>query len=336
MHGANIEPRLPPELERLVAETTAFTHRKCIPHLLLVARRFHIWIHPLRYRVIQLKRTTQQPILMALRHNRDALRTGLRALCLDVDGKLPQKHILDIISLGEHIEDLGVVPNFCSPRFLAAYSLLPLVRFTGLVGDLFGGDTPVDPRHPFFARITHLELFDDFPGSAGALEREPFPWLQRLPALTHVSFADRQAIPPAMERWIGALLEGMPQLVLFVLVWVRSDVRGHRATIDELGVHDAGHRFMAGSYPQRGGNMWYEWYAAASPGTTTDYWERGEEFLRRKKAKEVDVSRRWMDDWMYDVPGLSPEERDGDAEATRRVRFDPVDPAEYFEPSLWV
>ncbi|KAF7304549.1 hypothetical protein HMN09_00857600 [Mycena chlorophos] len=46
------EPRLPPELERVIFEFAAWGDRRATLKLLLVARRVHVWLEPLVHRVL--------------------------------------------------------------------------------------------------------------------------------------------------------------------------------------------------------------------------------------------------------------------------------------------
>ncbi|KAH8818568.1 hypothetical protein DL96DRAFT_1621455 [Flagelloscypha sp. PMI_526] len=61
-----LSPRFPPELERLIFTYAAYLSPRKLGGFLLVARRVHHWIEPLRYRDLELTRSTSREFLQLL------------------------------------------------------------------------------------------------------------------------------------------------------------------------------------------------------------------------------------------------------------------------------
>ncbi|KAF7296045.1 hypothetical protein MKEN_01419500 [Mycena kentingensis (nom. inval.)] len=299
-----LEPRLPPELERLIFKRTAIAHRLSLPNLLLVSRRVHIWLEPLLYKVLQCRKGAIPDPDTAFR-KRELLRNGVRALCIHSDrGGLSESQIFDLLALCTNATHFGCGSEVCCGEMLPHLAAMPLERFAGPLHLLFSSFWAIEPKHAFFASITHLELLNVLPQDEGVDEDAEIPVV---PTLTHASFADVDIIP---WTYIRRFLEAHPQLQIFALVWARNYVRERFDDASQIFFEISDERFVMGSYEDgNGDHPWKEWASAAGAdlGQEDDYWTRGERFLERKRLGQVDDYRLWMDDWMYEDDWTTPE-----------------------------
>ncbi|KAF7368013.1 hypothetical protein MSAN_00867100 [Mycena sanguinolenta] len=161
------EPRLPPELEHRIFKIAALARARCIPALMLVAKRVKAWLEPILYRVVFLKDSTLDYI--------DDLRDlGLPAFTPDALEKRSQnfcshvRHLfIDDALVGETALEswllacTGATNLYawfdCNPEILLSINSLTNVRYLTIhVRSLCGTTVPF----PLFLTITHLELFD--------------------------------------------------------------------------------------------------------------------------------------------------------------------------------
>ncbi|KAJ7048236.1 hypothetical protein C8F01DRAFT_1193550 [Mycena amicta] len=217
------EPRLPPELEREIFQTTALLHSA--PPLLRVARRVLIWVEPLLYRVL-------------------------------------------IIGGSIGIAQLNAASSK-PPAFLAR-----AVRCLKIAA------------HPVFRCLTHLDFFDTMDGPLMAL-------LPCLPRLTHLAFGH----PGPLDRnskQVEHILRNCRSLhILLVLYYDRSDrlvdsdVR--RAAIGEVPESLRDPRLVLCSIS----TIYELWCEGISDGP--NYWTVAEDFIARKRRREIDANNFWAD-----------------------------------------
>ncbi|KAJ7132620.1 hypothetical protein C8R46DRAFT_1140432 [Mycena filopes] len=272
---------LPVELEREIFETAATDNPSCIPELLLVARRVHLWIEPLRYRVIPVNAQTEGLVKSILCSNKppEFFRNAIRHLAFSAY----------TVTVKEAHQLLKLCPNIVSFACRPAYTLglLPIltamnVRRLGVhLNCLFGFSsadlTPssVDFTHPAFRSLTHLEMLNNMEEDA----LEVLPHIPTLPALTHLLL--NYEIP---RDNILAVLAQCPRLQLLLVLW---PFPMEYEAVQVLPVSDA--RFVTGKY----GDYWAEWEEGARG--FPDFWSRGDDFLARKRNGEIEAARYWMD-----------------------------------------
>ncbi|KAJ7333333.1 hypothetical protein DFH08DRAFT_881064, partial [Mycena albidolilacea] len=182
---------LPVELEREIFQLVAFLYPECMPMLVLVAQRVKSWIEPLLYRTISIhvdrthprfSRLLLRTVAKLATFNPVALRAHTRHVCF-VDF-LHDDVIADLLPRCPHVIDIACMCR----RVLAGTSLLnapPLQRLSCILQGLhpiFPWPDPFDGGHPFFSRITHLDICD----------RQITDWrtwsgLAQIPHLTHLS-----------------------------------------------------------------------------------------------------------------------------------------------------
>ncbi|KAJ7171444.1 hypothetical protein C8R46DRAFT_1088404 [Mycena filopes] len=256
------EPVLPPELERLIFETTALLHPKAIPHLLRVARRVLIWIEPLLYRVITLLKPYRPEIRALLQKTPEFCSLAVRHLIVLDTGE----DVLRLLDTCKGITSLTIsFGATLDPRILPESHIRRLATQLPRV-------TP-ELRRSLFAAITHLAVLDVDPGIIISFCAE----IPHLPTLTHCSFFFINKA--ATKEVFPQVLADSPRLHVLLLLTF-----GY--LVDELPtVHDV--RFVLILLEkERGTSAWDIW---------DEYWSRAEEFIAKKKRNEIEETRHWLD-----------------------------------------
>ncbi|KAF7325507.1 Zn(2)-C6 fungal-type domain-containing protein [Mycena kentingensis (nom. inval.)] len=152
------EPRLPPELERLILEFAALSFPKHAVALLTVAKRFHVWLLPRLWRTLRQRYRDALPPSW-LSKSSEFLAANVRHLSMDSD------------------RPGLVIPNKILPSLQPHRLAIPL-------GDVYGSlDHPTLvplASQPTFSRLTHFDVFDSD-------DARMVPFLAALPALTHLA-----------------------------------------------------------------------------------------------------------------------------------------------------
>ncbi|KAF7378199.1 hypothetical protein MSAN_00244500 [Mycena sanguinolenta] len=248
-----IDPRFPPELEHRVFEITALARPKCIPTLMLVARRIKFWVEPLLYRVIMVK----DPRMIF-----EPLNFGPPTFPVDALAQLSSdflRHARHLFIDDTFVEDTALeswllaCPNItnlfgqldCTPKLLPLLSSFTEIRYLTIdAGVLCGTTVP----HPLFLTVTHLELLDTDTGSVDRLWQN----LTLIPHLTHIAF---NRVLSSLE----ASLDGSPLL-------------------DDP-------RFLCIDEKQR---YYINWLQGAISGD--DYWALADAFLAARRVGRIDRS----------------------------------------------
>ncbi|KAJ7087511.1 hypothetical protein C8R44DRAFT_991359 [Mycena epipterygia] len=277
MESVSEQPAFPPELERQIFEICALWRPVGIPKLMLVAWRVKDWVEPLLYRTIAVNQTAQLiPMLPAFTENflssavklkpSSFFRQAVRHLFLPFIADDAYQLVLSACTCLENLwvnDDLSdKIPLFAPLRLKQLYAIVsPLLR-------------TLTPIHPFFSKITHLEVLDP----PDDLENWIRP-LSLIPQLTHLSFSDDEAyIPMCLE-----LLEACKFLA--VLVYLQYEP-------GPLDVADLSKdpRFVVMSCTY---HVW-DWQMGVYAGK--DYWSRAESFIAKRRSGE-------MDPLQYLIPG---------------------------------
>ncbi|KAJ7434898.1 hypothetical protein B0H11DRAFT_697459, partial [Mycena galericulata] len=181
-------PVFPPELERQIFEICAFSRPVTIRRLILVAWRVKEWVEPLLYRTIAV--THSQPMqgypIFSSKYLLSAIRSKPASFFHDHVRNLllhsaPHYAIAGILSVCTEADNI-CIPDLPDSMLPSIVKLRPRHLSTSLESLL----DRLQPSHPFFSRITHLDL-------TAAPYRYSIPpgiWssLSRLPHLTHISF----------------------------------------------------------------------------------------------------------------------------------------------------
>ncbi|KAJ6498385.1 hypothetical protein C8R47DRAFT_1212084 [Mycena vitilis] len=270
-------PFLPTELERAIFETTAMLHPLMIPALLRVARRVLIWIEPLLYRTVILKEATDSArAFFSSTKPAEFFHSTVRRLAVRPSVHFTAAEARQLLGLCKGAVDL----IWCiTLPYHPLLEILPQMRVQRLGADLrnlFGG--PIDAKHPFFASLTHLHLFE----SDRTAIHQFCGQISGLPALTHLcvsSQADR-------DNFLAMLAE-CPRLRLLVVLW-GSFQRSIYMRFQTPYVYDV--RFVICQLEER--DYWANWEAGARG--SSDLWSQGDDFVARKRRGEIEATCYWL------------------------------------------
>ncbi|KAF7303888.1 hypothetical protein MIND_00618900 [Mycena indigotica] len=270
---------LPPELEReIFLKFCADSPPGDCIQLLLVAWRVKQWIEPLLYRTIVLSSVrppegrplfTTSTFLVALRTRPSFFREAVRNLMIH---SVPDEAIHTILATCTRLE------NLWAP--MASDILFDLITSSHVHHDppplnqLYTNFMPLlqalPHTHPFFSRLTHLEVI------GCPTRRQEALWVARLgqlPCLTHLAF-NEYALVPALSSLFQSC--GLLQ-VLVSLVGSPADVEERDESQDS--------RFVVLF------SRWYEdWQLGVERGQ--DYWSKAESIVAMRlkdKAEEIQI-----------------------------------------------
>ncbi|KAJ7651367.1 hypothetical protein FB45DRAFT_890364 [Roridomyces roridus] len=261
-----MDPRLPPELERLILELVALSHPVSIPNLLLVASRVRAWVQPLVHRTVVVTRDRRVSPVDGLRSyrpevffqiaelQRPSLDSVRNLMLVEIDDELAS-----ILSACPHVQNLYFIwPGDDSPSdaSYAALSALPLLHFYCHSRYVIHAK-PFS--QPFLTNISHLELFD-------APQEEDWPKLAQLPQLTHLG-TGAHAI-----RFCAFALEKCKTLRVLVITSSAPNPERDYSTVAK----DWRFVMMQLSY------FIDDWQRGALHGH--DYWARAEDFMAKRRA----------------------------------------------------
>ncbi|KAF7303980.1 F-box domain-containing protein [Mycena indigotica] len=185
-----LEPSLPPELEREVFKIAAWTYPSTIPALLLVSKRVFAWTEALLFHTVAA--TDEAQILALKTKSLEILRTSIRNLCLD-DGpsQWSQSEILTTLETCVQVRRIALGSMYCGPQILPYLSQMRLDHLAVCLHALFGGhDLPYwDVDSALFATVTHLDISDDInvcSAASSTCGSHLVQHLVALPSLTHL------------------------------------------------------------------------------------------------------------------------------------------------------
>ncbi|KAJ7049185.1 hypothetical protein C8F01DRAFT_1184905 [Mycena amicta] len=321
---SSTEPVFPAEIEREILETCALLHPGTVPTLLRVCRRSYIWsvprfprlrLEPLLYHTV---RTSNHHQLAALaRYLSSTSKPGsllrdsdvVRAVCVEHDGdtahNIEKLNIEKLLALSLRITDMAIVPQSIPTLLSILTPSHHLTRLTASLYDLFGEErttrwdtasrtttVSIDPIHPIFRFLTHLDSLDN-PSS------DLLTQLATLPALTHLCFS--MPFSPIPWALVETLLARV-QLRLAVLVfmydsrWPPSHADGFNQTgtgIDDTVIPTAVRddmRVVAGWFHDDTAELdvWREWeLSARHRGGVPDFWARAERLVAMRRRGEI-------------------------------------------------
>ncbi|KAJ6528904.1 hypothetical protein B0H19DRAFT_533411 [Mycena capillaripes] len=272
-------PVFPVELEREIFGITALVHPSAAPTLLRVARRVLIWIEPLLYRVVRLSsgRGDMKDVILKAAESKppEFFRKSVRHLCVEFPTSVDEA--VQILKLCSGVVDVGFNRGSSHPQFLPILADMKLQRFAGCLLAFFGQGNPTDLRHPLFALITHLDVFD----SVGDGLNEICAQIPTLPALTHLALYKN--VP---DGAVEALTRDCPLLKLLFVLWPTDDPDVYEAGRVPR-IYDV--RYVMALYT----DTWEDWQASARG--LAHLWSRGEDFIARKRRGEIEATRYWLE-----------------------------------------
>ncbi|KAJ7892695.1 hypothetical protein B0H13DRAFT_2665615 [Mycena leptocephala] len=244
-----MDPSLPPELEHRIFETAGLAYPGIIPTLLRVARRVHIWIEPLLYRVIWVDphaHATKTAAVRAAIHSKpaDFFKAAVRHLFLDGSSEFSEEEAEILLRLCQNLVTFAATGVFSRPRQLPILAGMHVRRLSGCLNKLFGSRDAVDFGHPLFLSITHLDVFVDLADAA------MYTRLAAIPALTHLCLN-------GVIAWdiFHGLLADCSTLKLLVNVWNHQSASPAEKFADATPFVDA--RFVVATFM----DYWADWEA---------------------------------------------------------------------------
>ncbi|KAK7006300.1 tyrosinase central domain-containing protein [Favolaschia claudopus] len=277
-----VELSVPPELEREIFETTAAKFPKSIPALLRVARRVHIWIEPLLYRVIHLddNAEVEHAAYRAMKRKDapDFFHKAVHHLVLQSDDRGP--NVLQLLSLCTGLREFGCINSSVDHTMLPILAeMRDLRRMCCSFTSLFGNVQSIDFKHPVLRSITHLDVFED---NCWTLLG---PVLQ-LPALTHLCFHKNHWETLARDGLPVAAAD-CPALQLLLFQWpAGSESQKDYDSIKKPRLYDL--PVVVGLY----NNYWGEMEAEARG--CLKFWAEADDFISRRRKGEVEATRFWI------------------------------------------
>ncbi|KAJ6550053.1 hypothetical protein B0H19DRAFT_1264916 [Mycena capillaripes] len=211
------DPKLPPEVERIIFEIAALLCPIHIPKLILIAWRVKEWVELLLYRVVQfmprqmdgapppqirLPAFTSQILLKKIAARPQFIDSSVRHLF--IGGVVVRSPAILMACTG--VTNL-VMENATYAHLAALGSLKCLRRLVVDVQMLFK-DRPMDSKHPVFRHMTHLELLDDYRSNdhhRPPRTRALCALLARIHHLAHVAFNTIPVQPDLLDALLAGL-----------------------------------------------------------------------------------------------------------------------------------
>ncbi|KAJ6572437.1 hypothetical protein DFH09DRAFT_1461921 [Mycena vulgaris] len=279
------EAFLPAELEREIFEISALSRPSSIPNLMLIARHVKEWVEPLLYRIIFLSarndldgcppfsvdrlvdQIEQKPAAFfekAVHH------LFLDNLNVTSEHTLPESALATILSACCGVTDIFMNVS-TAPTLPLLGRITSLRRLGASMNKLFYG-IPVDFTHGLFRHLTHLEVFDSV-GDSEVL----WDGLSLIPNLTHFGFHSESLLAIS-----GRVMQTCPKLQYLVFVVLFEGDVMFEEVQHRCGDLADDPRFVVTIRS----DFRTEWQLGAYRGT--DFWYRCEEFVARKRARQVD------------------------------------------------
>ncbi|KAF7304382.1 hypothetical protein HMN09_00840300 [Mycena chlorophos] len=283
----DIEPRLPPELERAIFEVAASNNLRVSSNLCFVARRVKAWIEPFLYRVFLLSNTDHAENFGKLLMKRpDIVKQHVQRVALtDSTSRTQARQILAICT------NLLELCFWSSPYpgLLKDMQQLSLTHLSINLSAIFTTSTPrkfeLPPQSMLgpFRCMTHLDVFNSNPSAlVPFLVNDTF-----LPCLTHLSFTNTYSRPPIQRilvarptlRVLAVLQTGARHMHIYAdnprADPVRAAAKDFTLAEAEDEIDDP--RFCVGQLS----NSWEDWVRGAWGGR--DAWVRAEERVTERK-----------------------------------------------------
>ncbi|KAJ7055998.1 hypothetical protein C8F01DRAFT_1156571 [Mycena amicta] len=288
----NVDPRLPPELEQRIFETTALIHPDVIPKLALVAHRVWTWVEPFLYRTVNIPELNEKKGVGAsiLGHLTNGTKPpaffhkAVRNFQLFpvhwlFMGARPSPNAWKMDELKRLLEACTGVDNFLLIANLHSsdLDLRPSLEHWRPRRVFFFCDGPVDFKEfqtlATFSCITHLLIVADARGSSDPIFDKPsnLRALAQLGGLQHLALA---TTPPVV---LNLILSACPSLHTLIL-----NLSADAMVPDGLDVTDVRLVVMGSE------NLMSDWDAATRG--EMDFWERASDFVEKKRRGEIDAS----------------------------------------------
>ncbi|TFK66911.1 hypothetical protein BDN72DRAFT_880010 [Pluteus cervinus] len=199
------DPIFPEDVEREIFETMARLHPDEAPFLVRVAKRVHIWVEAVLFKVVMTYQSLRSPPGITVDSFKRNTRHLHHLLIGAVDVPL-NREILHSLPLCTEIEDLAVWTDDLKGVIEHCETLRPR-RVSMAIVTLFGHPGFGDAHLGFFSRLTHFEVVDV------ASNWEDFSDVSKIPELTHLSL-----MVTCSDRVIRGVLRECRKLKILALV----------------------------------------------------------------------------------------------------------------------
>ncbi|KAJ7176342.1 hypothetical protein C8R43DRAFT_557444 [Mycena crocata] len=277
------DPRLPPELERQIFETSALAH--CQPvatlNLMLVAWRVKNWVEPLLYRTVVLVDSENRgggshsstisvhDFLAIINQKSPQFFSNVRSLSLRATAADDIASMNIILATTTNINNVFIA-RLISLKTCPALGTLRPRRLAAHLTALFYGRS-IDFMHPIFLYVTHLELYD----YRSTIHTEPdWQGLTKIPHLTHLAFRR-----PSLQGLLFPILLACARLECIVFF-----SNGTLVTEDPMLPDDV--RCVKMNHPPH----ITDWVAGAKTGE--DFWFRAEAIIAARGADAGRIADR--------------------------------------------
>ncbi|KAF8074548.1 hypothetical protein FPV67DRAFT_1665300 [Lyophyllum atratum] len=236
MGDTKTTPVFPPELERDIFEIAARLHPGTAVVFALVSRRVQLWMESYIYDTVTLATTSIcHRFLYAVEVRSSSFFTEtVKSLC--IPGDIKPDDVQPILKVCRGVVNLAYWINIPSAHYSPFSIVSPLrpVQLSINTGGLFGREIPPNFTHPFFERVTHLEIVD-WPWEAGSSASSGF---ELLPSLTHLAL-DVDGYDESIINQLRSLLEACQRLrVLLCLARTEEDMINTAHAFAELDKDD--------------------------------------------------------------------------------------------------
>ncbi|KAJ7055995.1 hypothetical protein C8F01DRAFT_375340 [Mycena amicta] len=290
----NVDPRLPPELEQRIFETTAVMHPDYIPKLALVAHRVWTWVEPFLYRTViihdlnektgvgasilgHLTNGTKPPAFFhkAVR-NFYLFPAHWLFMCARPSPNAWKMHeVKRVLEACTGVDNFLLIANLHSSKL----DLRPSLEDWRPRRVFFLCDGPVDFKEfqtlATFSCITHLFIVT---GALGNGKDPIFDKPSNLRALAQLMQLQHLALGTTPPVVLNLILSTCPSLHTLIL-----DLSADSAIPEGLEVTDVRLVVVMDSE-----NLMSDWDAATRG--ETDLWDRASDFVEKKRKGEIDAS----------------------------------------------
>ncbi|KAJ7052060.1 hypothetical protein C8F01DRAFT_1166830 [Mycena amicta] len=285
--SAHDEPRLPPELEREIFETTALMYPSTIPPLLRVARRVLIWIEPLLYRTLNVGEDSPHFQQFHAASSKPPAFLAQAVRCVVLHTGYDYDTVSGTLSLCTGCTRLAVDGGESARELLPILSTWPIQRLAGfLCSTLDLMNVPEDiSAYPLLRCLTHLDLFDSI------RSHEVLPIVDALPSLpflTHLAISHSGPLDTVRELLERILKDCRHLHILAVPNYdmahgAKEDFDAHKTKMGDVPESLRDPRLVLCSY-----ELWFE---GVSDGP--NFWKAAEDLVARKRRREVDANVFW-------------------------------------------
>lgn len=188
----------------------------------------------------------------------------VRHLGLQCHSACSASEAIQLLGLCTEIIDFQCDFGFADPALLPLLTKMRIRRLVVNLERLFGAG-PIDPAHPLFSHVTHLDMEPRV---------ELLPAVPLLPALTHLAVC--------WDSPREGLLSLLAECFRLQLLLVKFTPDSYGLYEESRAPHAYDVRFVIG----RCADYWADWEVGARGGS--DLWIQGDEFVARKRAGEIE------------------------------------------------